>query len=73
MAKDCFDEHDDEDEDESDGRVEGWKGGRMEGDLLEALLQRTIRGCAFLSHFSHTATIVASVRVFPVAREGGKI
>ena len=49
--------------------MEGWKDGRMEEDLLEALMQRTMRGYASLKDFSHTETPAPSVRVFPVARE----
>jgi hypothetical protein len=39
--------------------MEGWKDGRVEGDLLEALLQRTVRGYAsfksFQPHRDHRA------------------
>jgi len=49
--------------------MEGWKGGRMEEDLLEALLQRTMRGSAsfksFQPHRDHRV-LRASFSLLPV-------
>jgi hypothetical protein len=36
----------------------------MEGDLLEVLLQRTMRGLLLLNHFSHTVLLTPDLLFF---------
>jgi hypothetical protein len=45
--------------------MEGWKDGRMEGDLLEALCSERCGGMLFY-HFSHTVTSVRSFSLLPL-------